>query len=354
MTDITHLLHNSSRPLFLLGAGARGAVYDIISFCDMAGIPMETTWNAVDLVPHDHPLFVGRLGIVATRGANKAVQECDLLVAIGARLDEPTIAYDYIKFAPNAVKVLVDIDTGESLKIPNLDMFIKQDAGDFIRSLPVPERITKYDWREQCAEWKQDKLIGDTLTYSLLDGLSDHLPDEAVIVMDCGCQSVNIFCAGFRNKQGQRYIMSSCGLGSMGAALPVAVGAAIASSRQVFVISGDGSFMQNIQELETIHRLNLPITVFVINNGGYASIRNSETRAFGRTKSGESIPNIKDVVQAFGVKALGMPRAFLFNWKLLEAREPQVIVFDAPIDEVPLPRVMFDGKGNLENMYPYV
>jgi acetolactate synthase-1/2/3 large subunit len=314
---------------------------------------METTWNAVDLVPHDHPLFVGRLGIVATRGANKAVQECDLLVAIGARLDQPTIAYNYERFAPRAKKVLVDIDLGESLKIPNLDLFIHQDAGEFIRSLPVKE--TRFvGWLGRCNEWKQDRLIGDTLTYSLLDELSDHLPEDAVIVMDCGCVAVNIFCAGFRNKAGQRYILSSCGLGSMGGALPAAIGAALASGKRVYAVSGDGSFMQNIQELETVKRLNLPITVFVINNGGYASIRASETRAFGRTKSSESIPNIKDVVQGFGVKALGMPRAFLFNWKLLDTDAPQVIVFDAPMDEQALPRVFpLDGRGDLGDMYPY-
>ena len=350
------LLKNSKRPLFLLGAGAREAANKIVAYCETCGIPMETTWNAVDLVAYDNPLFVGRPGIVATRGANKAVQSCDLLVSIGARLDEPTIAYNYENFAPNAKKVLVDIDTGESLKIPNLDLFIHQDADEFISNLPHMDKRNN-DWLELCHDWKQDRLIGDTLTYSLLDELSNHLPDDAVVVMDCGCMATAIFCAGFRNKAGQRFIMSSCGLGSMGAALPVAIGAAIASNKRVYVISGDGSLMQSIQELETIHRLQLPITVFVTNNGGYASIKGSEMRAFGRTKSGESIPDLKNVVSSFGIfgiRSFGTPRTFLFNCKLLDIDRPQVIIFDAPMDEQPLPRVFpLDVGGGLENMYPY-
>ena len=333
MNQIIELLQSSKRPLIILGAGAREAAPDIIAFAERWQIPMQTTWNAIDLVPYTHPLFAGRPGIIATRGANWTVQACDLLIAIGARLDQPTIAYDYYKFAPNAKKVMVDIDVAESLKIPNLDLFIHQDAGEFIHQLPeVTPRIGNYEWLAQCAEWKQTRLEGDTTTYQLMDTLSETLPDDAIIVMGCSTQAVNIFCAGFRNKAGQRFIMSSCGLGSMGTALPVTIGAAIASGRRVTCIDGDGSFMQNIQELEVVRRLNLPITFFIINNGGYLSIRNSEMRAFGRTKSSETIPDINKLASAFGVP---------------------VFVVNAPPDEFIAPRVMFDGRGCLEDMWPY-
>lgn len=351
--NLAQRIEMSSRPLFLLGAGAREAAPQIIAFCEAHRIPMQTTWNAIDLVPYEHPLFVGRLGIVATRGANKAVQACDLLVSIGARLDEPTIAYNYNNFAPDAYKVLVDIDIGENLKIPNLDLFIHEDAAEFIRTLRILYD-TPQEWLDQCAAWKRDRLEGDTLTYLLLDELNKYLPDDCVIVQDCGCMAVNIVCAGFHNKAGQRFIMSSCGLGSMGAALPVAIGAALASGKRVFVICGDGSFMQNSQELETLRRLNLPVTVFVINNKIYASIHGSELRAFGRTRSGESIPDILQLAEAYKVKAYGMPSAFLFNWKLIDNDLPKVIVFDAPADEQALPRVFpQDAGGGLERMYPY-
>jgi acetolactate synthase-1/2/3 large subunit len=348
------LLASSSRPLFLLGAGARNSADKIVRYCERNNIPMETTWNAVDLVPYDHPLFVGRLGIVATRGANKAVQECDLLVAIGARLDEPTIAYKYDRFAPKAKKIMVDIDYGESLKVPHLDGVFRLDAGAFIDTLPDVPFDFEGEWLKQCRVWKLDTLEGDTITYKLLDMLNEHLPEDAVIVIDCGCLAVNMFCAGFRNKKGQRFIMSSCGLGSMGGALPVAIGAAVATKKRVFVVSGDGSFMQSSQELETIHRLKLPVKVFILNNNIYASIHGSELRAFGRTKSAESIPDLRSVAEAYKVEALGMPSAFLFNWKMIDNDRPQVMIFAAPEDEQALPRVFpLDGRGDLGDMYPY-
>ena len=335
MNRVAELLEVSKRPLILLGAGARQAAPKIIEFAERFGIPMETTWNAVDLVPFDYPLFVGRPGIVATRGSNMAIQKCDLLIAIGARLDQPTIAYDYYKFAPNAKKVMVDVDISESLKIPNLDVFIHEDARKFIDELSKFE-FSQVDsvWSALCKGWKSDRLEGTTTTYQLMDELSTDLPEDEIIVMDCGCMAVNIFCAGFRNKAGQRFIMSSCGLGSMGAAISVAIGASIASDRHVTCIGGDGSFVQNIQELEVAERLKLPITFIVIDNNGYASIRNSEMRAFGRTKGSETIPNISCLVSS------------AFPWC-------DICIVDVEEDELPIPRVMFDGRGCLEDMFPY-
>ena len=332
MNKAINALKASKRPLVLLGAGAREAITDILTWVSRWQLPIETTWNAIDLVPYDHPLFIGRPGIVATRGSNKAIQACDCLLAIGARLDQPTIAYDYTDFARNAKKIMVDIDIAESLKIPNLDLFIHMDAGEFIHKLSQEVFVLDSgQWLENCFQWKQSRLEGKTATYQLMDTLSDTLPSDAIIVMNCGCSAVNIFCSGFRNKAGQRFIMSSCGLGSMGAAIPVAIGVALASNRHVTVIDGDGSFMQNVQELEVVHRLNLPITFYVINNGGYSSIHNSEMRAFGRSARSETIPNLKRVAEAFGI---------------------EIIEIKAP-DELPIPRVMFDGRGKLDDMYPY-
>lgn len=356
MNRVIELLQSSTRPLILLGAGAREAAPEIIAFCERWQIPMETTWNAVDLVPYAHPLFIGRPGIVATRGANMAIQSCDLLIAIGARLDQPTVAWDYSKFAPNAKKVLVDVDMGESCKIPNLDVFMHMDARKFIKELASKNVIIQWkgwaNFNWECAQWKRDRLEGTTRTYQLLDKLSDQLPDDAIIVINNGCFAVNVFSAGFRNKAGQRFIMSSCGLGSMGGVLPVAIGVALASGKKVYVIDGDGSFMQNVQELEVVRRLKLPIIHLVFNNQGYASIRNSEMRAFGRTKTGETIPDIKEVAEGFGVHAVDYEDYFdvgmLNMWGT-----PLVVNVCVPVDEVLTPRVMFDGVGSLENMYPY-
>jgi acetolactate synthase I/II/III large subunit len=325
-------LINAKRPLILLGGGARYAAQDIIKFAECWNIPMMTTWNAVDLVPYAHPLFVGRPGIIATRGSNQAIHACDFLLSIGARLDQPTIAYDYQNFAPDAYKVMVDIDISERLKIPNLDEFILQDAGKFISGiLECQLQQTPNEWLRQCAVYKLNRMEGNTPSYQLLDKFSEELPNDAIIVCGASCTAIALFCAGFRNKAGQRFIISSCGLGSMGATLPVAIGAAIASGKPVTMIDGDGSFMQNIQELELIKRYNLPITIYIINNGGYGAIRSSEMRAFGRSLAGETIPNVTQVARAFGVN----------------------IIEVVTKDEVLAPRVMFDGRGSLSDMWPY-
>jgi len=333
MNRLIKLLNASTRPMILLGAGARDSVSDVITFAERWQIPMETTWNAVDLVPYDHPLFVGRPGIIATRGSNWAIQDCDLLLAIGARLDQPTIAYDYYKFAPFAKKVLVDVDEGERLKIPNLDLFYHMDVGEFIHeALKYTPLGYPKSWLKKCFGYKQYRLEGNDETLGFMDFLCDYLPNDAIIVMNSGCQAINIFCAGFRNKAGQRFIQTSCGLGSMGGAISVGIGAALASGKPVTVIDGDGSFMQNIQELEVIRRLNLPITIYVLKNGGYASIHNSEMRMFGRSKKLETLPNIKNIAISLGVK---------------------VIIIETPLEEQIIPRVMFDGRGDLSNMFPY-
>ena len=353
MSDIADpiaLLSKSTRPLILLGAGAREAAPDIIAFAERWQIPMETTWNAIDLVPFDHPLFIGRPRQVAPRGANMAIQSCDLLLCIGARLDVGTVAWDYANFAPKAVKVMVDVDAGEAAKIPNLDLFIQMEAGEFIGEISKQYGFISYDylWGLYCQKCKQSRMESDTITYQLCDALSDAMTPEDVLVIGCSTFAVNVFCSAFRNKPGQRVIMSSYGLGSMGSAIPVSLGVALASGRHVVCIEGDGSFMQNTQELEVIRRLNLPITFFVMDNGGYASIRNSETRAFGRAVNGETIPPLQGIANAYGINYCELTRA-----SFVPASCPAIIRVICPQDEILAPRVLSDGRGNMGDMWPY-
>jgi acetolactate synthase-1/2/3 large subunit len=362
ISELIAHLQQSERPLILMGAGARDAASDIIAFAERFDIPIQTTWNAIDLIPWEHRLFVGRPGAVACRGANFVIQNCDLLIAIGARLDEGTIAYKYDLFAPKAKKVLVDIDRGEALKIPNLDLFIHADAGVFIREMiafadstpewyDIPER---HAWPAQCQKWfSRYFLEGTGGTYELVENLSNNLPSDAILILGSSTTAVSLFCAGFRQKKGQRVILSSCGLGSMGATIPGAVGVALASGKHVTVIDGDGSFMQNIQELEVVRRLYLPITFYVINNGGYASIRNAQKRAFDRVSgadlaSGLTLPNIQAIADAFRIMSCDYePGVYL------DCNFPTVIEVKAPHDELIIPRVMFDGRGNLGDLWPY-
>lgn len=356
--ELVSLLKVSTKPIILMGGGARDASKEIILFAVLHDIPIQTTWNAIDVISWEHTHFVGRPGIIAPRGANFSIQNCDLLIAIGARLDPSTIAFKYEKFAPKAKKVLVDIDSGEAKKIPNLDLFIHTTAMKFIKDLEDNKIEYKYtDWLKQCQEWKSKyTLEGKTVSYELLNNLSDNMSSDDILVLSTtGMVGGSIFPSGFRQKSGQRIILSSCGLGSMGAGTPSAIGVAIASGKKVVCVDGDGSFMQNVQELEVVFRLHLPITFFVVRNGGYASIRNSEQRAFGRLagadmSSGLTLPLIVNIAEAFSIQS------YVYEPKRIKeylSNEPKVIEVLAPHDELLIPRVLPDGRGSLEDMWPY-
>jgi acetolactate synthase-1/2/3 large subunit len=356
MSGISELLEmwlGSTRPTILLGAGARKASAEIVQFAAKWNIPILTTWNAIDLIEWEHPLFIGRPGIVATRAANNTLQGCDLLLSIGARLDPNTIAFKYENLAPRAKKVLVDIDLSEALKISNLDLFVHMDSLKFIQELNKNEFISYKEWLEKCIYWKG--IYGaeiDTTTVQLCRDLGRSLTSDDVLVLDtAGGAGGTIFPAFFKQPKGMRVLLSSCGLGSMGAGIPAAIAVSLASQKRVILIEGDGSFCQCMQELEVIHRLNLNIIIFIIENGGYASTRSSEMRAFGREGQGRSFPNIGKIALAFDICCCTYNPISMDYY--LRQIEPMVVVVHAPYEELALPRVLFDGKGSLSNMSPY-
>jgi acetolactate synthase I/II/III large subunit len=352
--ELIHRMNRIQRPVILMGAGARGASSEVVAFAEKCQIPILTTWNAIDLIEWDNPLFIGRPGIVATRAANFAIQGCDLLLSIGARLDVSTIAFEYKMFAPNAIKVLVDIDKNEAMKIPNLDMFINMNSLEFIQKLSEQEFISYPKWLKKCQDWKSGYgLEGNTTTFQLCETLSNVLTPDNVIVFDnAGSAGGSIFPAFFKQKKGQRVIMSSCGLGSMGSGIPSAIGVALASKKKIILIEGDGSFCQCMQELEVIKRLNLNIVMFIIENGGYASIRSSEMRAFGRVGEGLSFPGIGEIALAFNICCSHYNPLSIDYY--LRQTDPMVVVVHAPYEELPIPRVVFDGRGGIGLMWPYL
>jgi acetolactate synthase-1/2/3 large subunit len=318
------------RPIMLLGEGARKSADRLIKMARKSHIPIMTTWRAIDLIDWNDLYFAGRPGIVASRGANKLIQECDVLFCMGASMDVQTVAYDYANFAPNALKIILNIDPAVLAKFEELGWdTTRMDAENWtIENISVNPT---FDWVFHC---EQEKLMGgaesDTITYQVCEYLSGR--KELILVISPSCMAMPIFGAFFKQKKGQRIIVPSSGQGSMGASIPTAIGVAKASGKTVTVVDGEGSFMQNIQELQVVNRDNLPIEFIVFKNGGYASIRNSEMRAFGRLSGNMTFPDVKAVAKSFGV---------------------DVRVIECPCDEQLLPRVMFDGQGSLENMFPY-
>jgi acetolactate synthase-1/2/3 large subunit len=315
------LLNAAERPVLLIGNGvrlakARKEMQDLIQ---LLGVPVLLTWLAHDLLPESYDLLVGRPGPVAPRGSNFALQNSDLLLSIGARLDLVLTGYSHYRFARAAKKVMVDIDKNELRKMEtSIAVSICTDARHFIQEfLRQGNRIIRRertDWMAHCHEWKTkypivlpeyraQKLVS---TYVLADVLSNELQGDDVIVSGSSGAGIEIFLLVFRVKKGQRVLVTTA-LGAMGYGLPASIGACLASGRKrTILVDGDGSFQLNIQELETLARLNLPIKIFILNNQGYSSIRTSQIRYFGRltgadASSGLTLPDLGRVVMAYGL-----------------------------------------------------
>lgn len=289
-----HITH-AKRPLIFAGHGVRlsGAARAFSQWVESLGIPVVTTWNALDLLPDAHPLNVGRPGVVALRAPNFAIQNCDFLLSIGCRLDNILTAYNPRGFAPDALKIVVDVDAHEIAKLEmDIAETVVSDAHDFILALqekPLPPNPAWPDWVARCQDWKRRYPLNDGRPLpthgpishvQLMDALSEAIPPHTLVSTGSSGLAVEAFYTIFRNKPGQRVFLTS-GLGAMGYGLPAAIGACFANGQQPMVcVESDGSLQLNIQELATLRAFDLPICLIVMNNGGYASIRNTQRNYF--------------------------------------------------------------------------
>jgi acetolactate synthase-1/2/3 large subunit len=290
-------LNRSERPLLFVGNGVRlaHAEEDFRRLAARLRIPVEATWCAADILSSDDPLFVGRPGSLASRGANFALQNCDFLLIVGARMDFAITGYAPDRLARAAHKVMVDIDPAEIGKLaPYVQTEIPADAGAFLRAMLAQiERVTPRDrtsWNERCAEWKTRYPVvlpehrtpgGRVSIFHLAEVIGEETsPDDMLISGNAG-SGIEIFLFACPTRAGQR-IYHMAGLGAMGCGLPMSIGVCLAAGRRRSVcVDGDGGFQFNIQELATVRQLDLPIKFFILNNGGYASIRASQTAFFG-------------------------------------------------------------------------
>jgi acetolactate synthase I/II/III large subunit len=321
--DIIALLQQSERPLILAGHGIRlsGAAVIFRALAEELGVPVVTTWNALDLLPYGHPLLVGRPGVVALRAPNFAVQNCDLLISIGSRLDNIITAYNPRGFARMARKVVVDVDRNEIDKLDmEIEVAIESNAGVFLQALQkeLPGFMLPdfSPWRERCSDWKIRYDIkremcfateGAISHFHLMDIISDAIPQDTLIATGSSGLAIEVFYTVFRNKPGQRVFLTS-GLGSMGYGLPAAIGACFANGcKPMVAIESDGSLQLNIQELATLKAFNLPICLVVLNNNGYASIRNTMRNYFsGRyvgtgPEAGLWLPDLEDLARTYQI-----------------------------------------------------
>jgi acetolactate synthase-1/2/3 large subunit len=384
--EVIQRLNRADRPLLLIGNGIRlsGAEREALDLVRALDIPVAATWVAMDLIGDDHPRFVGKPGTVAARGANFAVQNCDFLLSIGARLDLPVIGWSAAQFARGAHKVMVDVDPGELDKLADImNASICADAGAFIcEMLHQRDALNSRDrgsWQAKCADWKTRYPIvqaehraaeGRVSIYHLAEIIGQEAGPEDQVVSGNSGSAIEIFLLAYRARRGQR-VFHAAGLGAMGFAIPASIGVCVGRGKQrTICVDGDGGFQLNIQELATIAHLKLPIKFFVLNNDGYASIRASQANFFGEATigcseaTGVSLPDFRKVAYAYGLSC-----AAIEDQKDLRGQVRRVLQMPGPVvcdvkviaDEVRAPRVTSvqrpDGSfvsTPLEDLWPFL
>jgi acetolactate synthase-1/2/3 large subunit len=324
VSDAIRLLNEADRPVLYIGNGSRnakntGLVDDLI---DTLGIPVLISWKAIDFLPESHPLYAGRPGAIGQRGANFTQQNCDAILVLGARLDLPSVAFSHKNFARAAKKVIVDIDPAELAKFEMpIDVPILASAEGFIEEfLRQKADLVPKDrsfWLQRTQDWKRRYPVMDSQswegaqplvnTYALVHAIAEASAEDDLLAPGSSGPCSEIFLQAWPVKPGQR-IVNAPSLGAMGTGLPGSIGSCLASGRKrTICVNGDGGFQLNIQDLETVRRLNLPIKYFILCNGTYASIMTTQRNYFqGRMvgsdpSSNLTLPDIRKVAEAYGI-----------------------------------------------------
>lgn len=341
---------NAKRPVLHAGYGIRlsGGYEAFRRVADKLNIPVVTYWNAIDLIEDEHPLYVGRAGNMGDRPGNWAIQNADLVVAIGTRISIRQVGYNWKTWARAAEVIMVDIDQAE-LKKPTLhvEMPVWADAKDFLEKMDKAIEKTPVhaggEWLAACQSWKKNYPVvqpkqweenGSTANvYAFVKYMSSRLPENSLTAVSNGACCV-VGHQTYEIKKGSRFANNSA-IASMGYGLPAAIGTCIGGNRrETICLEGDGSIMMNLQELQTILTNKLPIKIFLINNSGYHSIRITQSNLFSEhskvgigEESGDlSFPDFKKLSEAFGY-----PYYSARSNKEMKEVVDQVLSLDGPV-----------------------
>lgn len=345
LAEVSRMIRRAERPLILAGYGIRvaQATREFRDLLDNLGVPVVTTHLAKDVLFYDHPLFVGHSGPKGDRAGNFAVQTADLIVSIGSSLHSQTTGWESELFAPDAIKVQVDLDDAVFAR-EQVGITLKVHAGakEFINALnsmqwPIDNWAP---WRARCASWKRRYPVnnephvrqsGSINFYDFAESLSNALPENSTVVSDAGT-AFYVMGQALRIGPSQRFI-SSGSLGAMGFALPAANGVAVAEpNAPAICVTGDGSLMTNVHELATMSQFKLNVKLFVMNNDGYVSMRNtqreySENHIVGADRaSGVFIPAMSSLAQTFE-----LPYFFCDDTAQIDQVIAEVLAVDGPV-----------------------
>lgn len=380
---IKNKIETAKRPVIILGhgirlSGMREVFKDLIKKLD---IPVVTTFNGFDILPSTHPNIIGRIGTIGQRAANFTLQNADFVLCLGTRNNIRQVSYNWENFAKNAFKAVIDIDKSELEKpLVKYDLKVNADLADF---LPVFEKscnnVKKPEWLDFCQKLKEKYSFKNTPEYAqnndkinvyyFIHRLSELMKEGDVCVTANGTAIVASIQAAVI-KENQRYFSNS-GDASMGYDLPAAIGACIANNKKSTIcLAGDGSIMMNLQELQTVVHNNLPLKIFILNNDGYSSIKQTQNNFFdgrntgaGQT-SGVSLPDFVKTANAFNIEAFRLENPDNIDSsiiKMLESEKPMVCEVVVNPDYIFTPKLsskkLPDGtmiSPSLEDMYPFL
>lgn len=375
-------LASAKRPVIIAGNGIRlgEAIKPFIAFVEQSQIPVAVSYLGADLLPSDHPQYVGRLGIKGDRAGNFAVQNADLVISIGCHLSVALTGFEYDLFAREARLVVVDIDQDEHRKnTVKIDQFIHADVAEFFSRVPPPApKEDSIVWGKTCRKWREQWPVclpeyagskGEINKYFFIEKLNDHLKHDSVVVSDAG-SSYYVTSQALKIRDQQRYVTSGA-QADMGFTLPAAIGVSVAKAGgEVVGITGDGSLQMNIQELQTLVHHQFPVKLVVWNNNGYLSIRATQRKFFaGRElgtdpRSGVSFPSTEKIAAAYGIPFLRVSEPALLDAalaQLMAATGPMILEVMCPQNQEIIPtassKKLPDGRmvsKPLEDMYPFL
>ena len=386
ISQIKTQIEQSKRPVILAGNGVRAAGMEKIfrDFVHKFKIPTLLTWKSIDMLDNDDEIYFGCPGNMGHRYANFILQNSDCLLILGSRLDSSLTAWNHENFAPRAKKIIIDVDSSEIEKLKmNFAIKLVADLKNVIPSMCEIEydfdKETLENWLEYCRRMKNKypavtadmKNQADFVNvHAFVEELSNQLTANDVIVPESSGGAGEIVYQAVKIKYGQK-IRNAAGLGSMGFGLPYALGACIANDRRrTVLINGDGAFQLNIQELATVAGQNLPIKIFILQNGGYASIQATQRNYFGGNYVGSDfnsklfLPDIEKVACAYGLKTFQIKNNSEMKdaiSNVLNSEGAVLCLVKASPFEVAMPRVQSVKLPNgsmaskpLEDMYPYL
>ena len=387
LDELRDLFMQANRPVIIAGRGIRlaGAQSVLQTLAHEFNVPVVTPYLGIDNLRHDLDIYIGKPGVKGDRPANFAMQNSDLILAIGTSLHISVVGYEYEHFARAAKKVVIDIDlTSHRKRTINIDYLIESDAKFALQGLLTRLRDSNFksksgEWLKRCVFWKEKypvclpeyyETVGTINVYTFMDRLSALASEGDAFIGDAGSAIYAVSQGLILRYNNQRYIPSSA-MATMGYTVPAAIGVSAAlGDKRVMAITGDGSLQQNIQELQTILHYKLPVKLFIWNNDGYLSIRASQKNYFNERyigegpRSGVSVPDIMKICAAYGLPAARVSEVADLDaaiQKSLDHDGPYLLEIITPPEQPIVPtvssRVNADGSMSsrpLEDMAPFL